>query len=85
MNQCLIDLYVEGIQKGYIVYTDKSMHFSHNVKDNHGLHLFAARVYDAESEAYPKTLLMDDKKTRNLPEFKRAIEIAKSPLGKALT
>lgn len=80
MNQKLVQLYTEGLMKGYVTYTKDDMQLDRDCPSS-----YYTRMLDVEYEAYGDDFhILGSKTTRKLPEFKEAVKIYKSPLAKAL-
>lgn len=80
MNQKLVHLYLEGLQKGYITYTEEDM----ALNQDGDVFNFALQILDAEAEAYFNKVIYTTHETRKLPEFKEAVKLFESPLSEAL-
>ena len=78
VNEKLVRVYLEGILKGFISFDDRRMQLANGVTD-----VYIGSLIDAEEETYSRQIL-DDIKTRKLKEFRKAVELAESPLAKAM-
>lgn len=80
MNNKLVEVYLEGIICGYISVELHTMSLNETCPID-----FSIRIIDLEHEVYPQFDILSPSKTRRLPEFKRAVELSKTPLAGALT
>jgi hypothetical protein len=79
MNTKLMELYLEGISKGYIKHSQFTMWLTKETPSE-----WSVRLLDDEHIVYPQYIVLQADKTRRTAEFKKAVEIAESPLGEAL-